>query len=96
MTIRYFIDLIYWIYKILFIYDFFISIVNLQLREGLRKVTIPRVAVCNIFGQDAGMLADFARTNGFQGIDWSFDLGISRDDFLWKMHQLREFEVRYH
>jgi len=59
-------------------------------------VTRPSLAVCNIFGQDAGTLAHFAHEHGFQGIDWSFDLNMSKDDFLWKMHQLREFEVRYH
>ncbi|HYA12627.1 MAG TPA: sugar phosphate isomerase/epimerase [Thermodesulfovibrionales bacterium] len=61
-----------------------------------KKVTTPRLAICNIFGQDAEMLADFAYTHGFQGIDWSIDLNISEEDFLRKMYQLKEFEVRYH
>jgi sugar phosphate isomerase/epimerase len=62
----------------------------------VKKVTTPRIAICNIFGQDAEMLADFAYTYGFQGIDWSIDLNIFKEDFLGKMHKLKEFEVRYH
>jgi sugar phosphate isomerase/epimerase len=56
----------------------------------------PCLAICNIFGQDAEILASFACRHGFQGIDWSFDLNLSREDFLRKMEMLKGFEVRYH
>lgn len=56
----------------------------------------PLLALCNIFGQDAEMLANFAYKNGFQGIDWSLDLNIPQEDFLRKMVQLKDFEVRFH
>jgi len=56
----------------------------------------PRIAICNIFGQDADRLADFAHLNGFKGIDWSIDQNQSAKEFISKMDKLKEFEVRFH
>ena len=55
-----------------------------------------KLALPNIFGQNAGELADFARENGFRAIDWSLDLDLPREDFLREMEVLGDFEVRYH
>ena len=56
----------------------------------------PRIAVCNIFGQDADRLLDFATLNGFEGIDWSLDKDQSEKAFVAQMKKLSSFEVRFH
>jgi len=55
-----------------------------------------RLALTNIFDQDAVKLAEFACKFGFEGIDWSLRLNQNQRDFLQKMDQLKGFEVRYH
>ena len=55
-----------------------------------------RLAITNIYGQDAKMLADFALKFGFEGIDWSLSFDLSEKDFLREMDMLKGFEVRYH
>lgn len=55
-----------------------------------------RFAITNIYGQNAGKLADFAYKFGFIGIDWSLGLHLSQSEFLRKMDELNNFEVRYH
>lgn len=56
----------------------------------------PKIALANIYGQDATMLAEFAFKFGFEGIDWSLNYNLSEQDFLQKMDALKGFEVRYH
>ena len=48
------------------------------------KNMIPRIAICNIFGQDADRLLDFACLNGFEGVDWSIDQNQSEKEFILK------------
>ncbi len=56
----------------------------------------PRIAIVNLFDQDAGRLLDFAATHGFEGIDWTIDQHQSRQDFLSTMERLEDLEVRFH
>lgn len=56
----------------------------------------PTIAVSNIFGQDAERVADFARLNGFAGIDWSIDQHQSAETFFSRMEQLNGLEIRFH
>ena len=56
----------------------------------------PRIAVCNIFGQDVDRLIDFSHRNGFEGIDWSIDQNQSEKEFVHKMDKLSGLEVRFH
>ena len=61
----------------------------------------PKLAVCNIF-TDALRTKDFALANGFEGIDWSFDLNTlpktPLEESRWAREQARlaPLEVRYH
>lgn len=60
-----------------------------------------KLAMCNFLG-DKEELKAFCLENGFDGIDWSFDLdglpATPRDESLWvkDMRALAPFEVRYH
>jgi len=56
----------------------------------------PRIAICNIFDQDADRLLDFAVLNGFEGIDWTIGKGQSEKAFVSQMEKLRGMEVRFH
>lgn len=56
----------------------------------------PRLAIVNIFDQDAGRLLDFAAAQGFEGIDWTIDQHQSRHDFISSMEPLKALEVRFH
>ncbi len=56
----------------------------------------PEIAICNIFGQDADRLAEFAFSNGFSGIDWSIDPDQSEGEFVSLMGRLAGLQVRYH
>ena len=56
----------------------------------------PRLAIVNIFDQDADRLADFAHLNGFACVDWSIDQHQSEHAFISRMERLRHFEVRFH
>jgi endonuclease IV len=56
----------------------------------------PRIAMCNIFDQDADRLLEFALLNGFEGIDWTLGKGQSEKSFVSQMEKLRELEVRFH
>ena len=56
----------------------------------------PEIAICNIFGQDADRLAEFAFSNGFSGIDWSIDPDQSEREFVSLMGRLAGLQVRYH
>jgi sugar phosphate isomerase/epimerase len=56
----------------------------------------PKLALINVFGQDAKELAAFAYKFGFEGIDWSLSYNLDKRDFLRKMDTLKGFEVRYH
>ena len=56
----------------------------------------PRIAICNIFDQDADRLLDFALLNGFEGIDWTLGEDQSEKSFVSQMEKLRELEVRFH
>jgi sugar phosphate isomerase/epimerase len=56
----------------------------------------PRIAICNIFGQDADRLVDFSHLNGFGGVDWSIEQNQSEKEFLLRMETLRSLEVRFH
>ena len=56
----------------------------------------PRIAMCNIFDQDAERLAEFASRNGFSGIDWSIDPSLPEREFLSRMRLLAGFQLRYH
>ena len=57
--------------------------------------------MCNIFDAPS-QIRNFALVNGFEGIDWSFDLktlpGTLREESEWarEQAQLAPFEVRYH
>ena len=61
----------------------------------------PKIAVCNII-ENIKELKDFAIDFGFQGIDWSFDLGTlpstPAQESKWARDQSRlaPMEVRYH
>jgi len=55
-----------------------------------------KIALINIFDQDANKLADFASEFGFKGIDWSLNLNLDESDFLRKMDTLKGFEIRFH
>lgn len=57
---------------------------------------LPTLALCNIFDQDAVRLAEFARTHGFTGIDWSPDPQQSEEEFIACMEALADFKVRIH
>jgi len=56
----------------------------------------PRIAMCNIFDQDAEKLAEFAFRNGFSGIDWSIDPSVPEREFISRMQFLSDFQLRYH
>ena len=56
----------------------------------------PRIAMCNIFDQDAEKLAEFAYRNGFSGIDWSIDPSLPEGKFLSRMKLLAGFQLRFH
>ena len=56
----------------------------------------PRLAICNIFDQDADRLLEFAILNGFEGIDWSIDKEHSEKAFILQMEKLSSLEVRFH
>jgi sugar phosphate isomerase/epimerase len=56
----------------------------------------PRIAIINIFNQDARRLLDFALSQGFEGIDWTIDQRQSKGDFLSSMECLKALEVRFH
>lgn len=56
----------------------------------------PRIAICNIFDQDAGRLRNFATFNGFEGIDWSLDRKQSKKAFTEQMEKLSDLEIRFH
>src|SRR5512136_351131 len=56
----------------------------------------PRIAMCNIFDQDAEKLAGFASRNGFSGIDWSIDPALPEGEFLSRMKLLAGFQIRFH
>jgi sugar phosphate isomerase/epimerase len=56
----------------------------------------PRIAIINIFDQDARRLLDFALSQGFEGIDWTIDQQQSKRDFLSSMECLKPLEVRFH
>jgi len=56
----------------------------------------PRIAICNIFGQDVDRLIDFVHLNGFEGVDWSIEQNQSEKEFISKMETLRSLEVRFH
>ena len=56
----------------------------------------PRIAIINIFDQDARRLLDFALSQGFEGIDWTIDQQQSKGDFLSSMECLKPLEVRFH
>jgi len=56
----------------------------------------PRIAIVNLFDQDAGRLLDFAVSHGFEGIDWTIDQHQSRQEFLTVMERLESLEVRFH
>jgi sugar phosphate isomerase/epimerase len=56
----------------------------------------PRIAMCNIYDQDAEKLAEFASRNGFSGIDWSIDPSLPEREFLSHMKLLAGFQLRYH
>jgi len=55
-----------------------------------------RLAIRNIFDQDADRLADFAHLNGFACVDWSIDQHQSEHAFISRMERLRTFEIRFH
>ena len=61
----------------------------------------PKLAVCNIF-VDAPRTKDFALANGFEGIDWSFDIDtlpktpLEESRWAREQAQLAPLEVRYH
>ena len=56
----------------------------------------PRIAICNIFDQDADRLLEFATLNGFEGIDWSLDKEQSEKAFTKQIEKLSGLEVRFH
>lgn len=56
----------------------------------------PRIAIINIFDQDARRLLDFSLSQGFEGIDWTIDQQQSKGDFLSRMECLQPLEVRFH
>jgi sugar phosphate isomerase/epimerase len=56
----------------------------------------PRIAICNIYGEDATRLADFAYNLDFQGIEWCVAPDGTDIDLLKQIDLLRDFEVRYH
>ena len=56
----------------------------------------PRIAICNIFDQDADRLSEFAPLNGFEGIDWSLDKEQSEKAFTKQIRKLSGLEVRFH
>lgn len=56
----------------------------------------PRVAVTNIFGNDAENLADFGFAFGFEGVEWSLEPYCSLDGIMHLAHVLKDFELRYH
>ena len=56
----------------------------------------PRLAIGNIFDQDADRLLEFAILNGFEGIDWSMDKEQSEKAFILQMERLSSLEVRFH
>jgi len=60
------------------------------------KIMKPRIAIVNIFDQDAERLLDFATSYGFEGIDWSIDQHQSQQDFISTMELLKDLEVRFH
>ena len=61
----------------------------------------PKIVMCNLF-EEIEPLKVFAEENGFQGIDWSFDLenlpATPLEESRWVKDQSRliPFEVRYH
>ena len=61
----------------------------------------PKVVMCNLF-EEMEPLKAFARENGFQGIDWSFDLEnlpstpLEESRWIKDQSRLSPFEVRYH
>jgi sugar phosphate isomerase/epimerase len=61
----------------------------------------PKLVMCNIF-DELSRIKDFAFVNGFDGIDWSFDLKTlprtPMEESRWAGEQARlaPFEVRYH
>ena len=56
----------------------------------------PRIAIINIFNQDAERLLEFATAHGFEGIDWTIDQYQSKQEFLDTMECLKALEVRFH
>lgn len=56
----------------------------------------PQIAVCNIFNQNAELLAAFAERHGFEAIEWTIAPQQPRDQFVKLMRRLEPFDVRYH
>ena len=56
----------------------------------------PRIAISNIFDQNAERLLEFVSLNGFEGIDWSIDMEQSEKAFISQMVTLSTVEVRFH
>ena len=56
----------------------------------------PRIAICNIFDQDADRLLECATKNSFEGIDWSLDKDQPEKAFIKQMEKLSGLEVRFH
>jgi len=75
-----------------------IELIYLLLRSGLvyHVYMKPRIAICNIFDQDADRLVDFAVRNGFEGIDWTIGKDQSEKTFVLQMEKLGGLEVRFH
>lgn len=56
----------------------------------------PRIAVSNIFDQNAERLLEFVSLSGFEGVDWSIDMDQSEKAFIAQMEKLNPVEVRFH
>jgi sugar phosphate isomerase/epimerase len=56
----------------------------------------PRIAISNIFDQDADSLLEFVSRKGFEGVDWSIDKEQSERAFIAQMVPLSTVEVRFH
>lgn len=56
----------------------------------------PRIAIINIFNQDAERLLEFATAHGFEGIDWTIDQYQAKQEFFDTMQCLKALEVRFH
>ena len=56
----------------------------------------PRIAISNIFDQNAERLLEFVSLNGFDGVDWTIDTEQSEKAFASQMVTLSTVEVRFH